>query len=59
MRTWEMMRQRLLLLKLRLKHKFTLIDFINFSEIQDEINYLQKALDEYDSWGLYDPNDWR
>ena len=39
--TYEMAIQRLLLLKLRLKHKFTIIEFINLAEIKAEIKDLK------------------
>lgn len=41
MRTYESMKQRLLLLKLRLKHKYDLIQHLQLDEILEEIRTLE------------------
>jgi len=49
MRTYRQIRQRLLLLKLRLKFKYDFIMFLNLADIKEEIETLETILSRYDA----------
>lgn len=47
MRTYEQLQQRLLLLKLRLKHKYSIVEHLKLDEILEEIKLLERISKRY------------